>query len=336
MNPKVSYTLVGLFVLVFGTALVTIGVWLSASTSGTEYITYVAYFTESVSGLNPNATVSYRGVDVGKVSEIELDPDDPSRVRVLLEIEKGTPVKEDTVAILVSQGITGLSNVELSGGSRQSPMLEARPGELYPEIETGASLFVRLDRSVTNLVDSLTETTNMLQGVAERVELLLGDENQRSITRILRGVADITDAVATHGEQLSESLDDVAIILGNTAAASEQLPRVMAQLNDTVASLELTLNGAIERVAGGIEETTSSFTTVAETVNTTVDNVNTMVLDTQRDLAAFTQNTPRQVDQLVAELRSLSETLRILSQDLERDPNMLVFGRPHAQTGPGE
>ena len=74
--------------------------------------------TESVSGLNPNAPVTYRGVDVGKVREIAIDREDPARVRVLLDIEGGTPVKEDTVAILVSQGITDRYRYEMALISR--------------------------------------------------------------------------------------------------------------------------------------------------------------------------------------------------------------------------
>ena len=103
MESKVNYTLVGLFVLVLGSALIGALVWLTAGRTAKVYDTYAAYMTESVSGLNLKAKVKYRGVDVGEVREIALDHDNPERVRLLLDIQRGTPVKVDTVAILATQ-----------------------------------------------------------------------------------------------------------------------------------------------------------------------------------------------------------------------------------------
>jgi phospholipid/cholesterol/gamma-HCH transport system substrate-binding protein len=141
MNPRVSYTLAGLFVLLLGGGLVTAIVWLSSATTDQRYEPYVAYFYESVGGLNPNASVTYRGVRVGQVRDIQLDRERPERVRVLLDIEEGTPVKTDTVAILVTQGITGLAHVELTGGSSEAPLIGRGSAEDIPEIPTRPSLW---------------------------------------------------------------------------------------------------------------------------------------------------------------------------------------------------
>ena len=115
MDSKVNYTLVGLFVLVLGTALVAVGLWLGATRSEKDYVSYVAYVSESVSGLNTKAAVKYRGVDVGLVRDIALDRDNPERVRLLFDIVRGTPVKQDTVAVLATQGITGLAYIDGRG-----------------------------------------------------------------------------------------------------------------------------------------------------------------------------------------------------------------------------
>ena len=124
MRPKVSFMLVGAFVIALSAALVVAVVWLSTASADKAYDTYVMY-PPSVSGLNPNATVSYNGVEVGRVTEIELDRDDPSRVRVLLEVESGTPIKTDTVGVVAASGITGVAHISLSGGSAEAPLLEA-------------------------------------------------------------------------------------------------------------------------------------------------------------------------------------------------------------------
>ena len=124
-----NYPLVGLFVLVFGAALIAGVLWLAAGGAiQKKYDLYVAIEDESVAGLNLNAPVKYSGVDVGKVQEIRLDPGNPQRVNLLFAIERGTPIKEDTVAVLKTQGLTGIAYVELSGGARDSPPLRPVAG----------------------------------------------------------------------------------------------------------------------------------------------------------------------------------------------------------------
>jgi len=98
-----------------------------------------ALVEESVAGLNVNAPVKYRGVDVGKVREIRLDPGIPGQVRLLFAIERGTAIKEDTAAMLKSQGLTGIAYVELDGGSLASPRVRAIAPEKYPVIRTKRS-----------------------------------------------------------------------------------------------------------------------------------------------------------------------------------------------------
>ena len=124
METKVNYMLVGGFVLVLGAALIAGLLWL-ASGGGFQkkYDLYLALVEESVAGLNLNAPVKYRGVDVGKVRDIRLDPHKPEQVRLLFAIERGTPIKQDTQAMLKTQGLTGIAYVELDGGSLASPPL---------------------------------------------------------------------------------------------------------------------------------------------------------------------------------------------------------------------
>ena len=105
-----------------------------------------------------NAPVKYRGVDVGKVTDIRLNPANSEQVRLLFAIERGTPVKQDTEAVLKTQGLTGVAYVELSGGSPNSPpLVAAKPGE-FPEIRTKPSLSARLENVLTTLMAKLDST----------------------------------------------------------------------------------------------------------------------------------------------------------------------------------
>lgn len=166
MEEKVNFAVVGVFVLVLSAAFIGGILWLSSGKSyRTSYDIYRIYMTESVAGLNQNAPVRYRGVVVGRVQKIALAPGNVEQVQVTLAIERGTPVKTDTEAILQTQGLTGIAYVELQGGSRDAPALQAQAGEPYPVIETGPSLRLRLE-------DSLVDAARVLKNAAHFSEEL--------------------------------------------------------------------------------------------------------------------------------------------------------------------
>ena len=84
MGTRVNYTLVGLFVIVLGAALVGVVAWLTAATETKQYDEYLVYTNESVAGLNVNASVNYKGVQVGQVVDIELDHNNPDLVKLTI------------------------------------------------------------------------------------------------------------------------------------------------------------------------------------------------------------------------------------------------------------
>lgn len=307
MDSEVKYTLVGLFVLVLGTALVTVGLWLGAARGEKDYVSYVAYVTESVSGLNTKAVVKYRGVKVGLVREIRLDRDNPERVRLLFDIERGTPVKQDTVAVLATQGITGLAYIDLTGGSRDSPPLGPTKEEPLPEIQTGPSLLVRLDTAVSRVLDDFGRVAGHLNDVAGRVAGLLSEPNQQSITQTLINVEQLTGKLASRVNGLGESMDTIGAILHDTAAVSAQMPALLGGVQKTLTS--------IKSAAGGVDRVAN---------------------EGRQELTRFSRETSNQIGQALQELQRLGEALRRLVQKLEQNPNMLLLGRPRPQPGPGE
>ncbi|MBY0234777.1 MAG: MlaD family protein, partial [Burkholderiaceae bacterium] len=111
-----NFSLVGGFVLLLGAALIAGVLWLASGGAwAAKQDLYLSIMEESVAGLNLNAPVKYMGVDVGKVQDIALDADKPERVRLLFAIKHGTPIRVDTVAVLKTQGLTGIAYVELAG-----------------------------------------------------------------------------------------------------------------------------------------------------------------------------------------------------------------------------
>ena len=178
MDNKFSYAVVGAFVLALGAVLIAGVLWLAAGGTGKKrYEPYQVVFKESVSGLNVNAPVKYLGVDVGKVREIELDPKDPQQVNLTLQIERGTPVKQDTEAVLRTQGLTGIAYVDLSGGSPQSPPLVAPPDGGLPTIRSKPSLTTRIENVLTSVLGNIDRTSVSLNATLDaenRAALFVG------------------------------------------------------------------------------------------------------------------------------------------------------------------
>ena len=199
MDAKVNYAAVGVFVLALWCGFHRGILWLAVGVgSKKDYGLYRAIVHESVAGLNVDAPVKYLGVNVGKVQKIELDPANPQEVHLLFAIEKGTPIGEDTVAVLKTQGLTGIAYVELSGSAPGSrPLAATAPGQ-YPMIRTKPSLSTRLENVLTSVIAKLDRTS-------ANVDALFDDENRAEVKKFLASASLVmaTIAAATAGHHPS-------------------------------------------------------------------------------------------------------------------------------------
>jgi phospholipid/cholesterol/gamma-HCH transport system substrate-binding protein len=214
MRARPNFAAVGAFVLGLGAVAILVGLWLAAGGVSVKRERYVAKFEESVSGVSRGAPVKYRGIPVGSVRDMSLDPDDPDRVRLVLDVARGTPISQDTVAALVFQGVTGIASVELSGGNRSSPPLARVAGEPYPVIRTSPSTMRRLETAVTALLGDLGGTASDLHRLVAALAGRSGDID-----------AAIVDAATSlgHVAEASARLSAVAARMGRGAEAVERM-----------------------------------------------------------------------------------------------------------------
>ena len=303
-----NYALVGGFVLVLGAALIAGVLWLaSGGAFQKKYDLYLAIMDESVSGLNMNAPVKYNGVEVGKVRGIQLDAANPDRVRLKFAIERGTPIKEDTVAVLKTQGLTGIAYVELAGGTRESPLLVATGEEEYPVIRTKPSLSARLENVLTTVLAKLDRTTS-------NIDAVLSDENRLAFSSALADIAVVTRTFAARKDTIDAGITSAARTFDNSA-------RVAAQLGPVI--------DRVGRGADAVEKMGVETAAASQSASKTITAVGT-------DVQRITAETLPELDRLLGELNVLSASLRRLSAQTERNPNSLVFGRSPVPDGPGE
>jgi len=308
MESKVNFAIVGAFVLLLGAALVGGVLWLSSEKSYRKtYDLYLVYMEESVSGLSPDAPVQYRGVHVGRVRRIALAPGNVEKVQLTLDIERGTPIKQDTVAVLVTQGLTGIGHVELTGGSRDAPALTASPGEDYPVIPTRPSLMVRLDAALSILIGNLTRTS-------ENLNALLDEGNRTALKQTLANLELISSTLAAR----SAAIDSV---MTNTARTMENTARFSAEMSALVKR--------IQRSAVAFDRMSNEGARAAASTANAVEGA-------RADFHQLTVETVPEARRLMAELHELTASLRRFSDELERNPAMLVHGKPRDKPGPGE
>ena len=303
-----NYPLVGAFVLVLAALLVLGLLWLAAGGAfQTRYDLYQATEEESVAGLNLNAPVKYNGVDVGKVRQINLDPLNPALVHLLFAIERGTPIRVDTVAVLKTQGLTGIAYVELSGGAKDAALLRLVPPNRYPVIQTKPSLSARLENVLTSVLAKLDSTSSSINAI-------LSTENRKAFSSALADMATVAHTVALRKDAIDSGLSAASRTFQQTAGASAQLAPVIERVG---------------RGADAVEKMGNEVATTSASAAKTVDLVGA-------DLQRLSQDTLPELKRLLGELGALSVSLRRLSEQTERDPRGLLFGRKPVAPGPGE
>ena len=308
MEAKFSSAIVGTFVIVLGAALIGGVLWLTSGRYyGKTYDVYHSYMRESVAGLNVNAPVKYHGVDVGFVRSIALNPANVEEVELTLSILQGTPVKQDTVAVLQSQGLTGIAYVDLTGGHKDSPPLKARPGEPYPVIPSGPSLLSRLDVTVTTTLEKLSRALDGFNAVVD-------EENRRNIAQTLADLKVVSSTLAKRSGTIDATLADASRTMSNASRFTAELPALVAR---------------IERSAEGFDRMTDRLAKAGASATQLVEG-------SRGDLVNFTGEALPEMRELVAELREAASTLRRATREIERNPSALVWGHPPPKHGPGE
>lgn len=266
MEPRAHHVLIGLFTLLAAAGAIVFALWLAKSHQQGQVQQYVVVFNEPVRGLSRGSAVLYNGIRIGEVEDLRLNPSDLRMAQARIAISADIPVREDTQARLVLTGITGLSVIELSGGSPLSPLLLDPEDDEYPEIIATPSPLTQLLAGGDHLMTNITE-------LVLSAKAILSPENAESIGSALRnfdtltsslvdqrdGLTALLSTLTTASEHAGDAMQQVTTLLESTnslvseqgSATLEHARRAMASLESTSAALARLVEGSEASVASG-------------------------------------------------------------------------------------
>jgi len=227
LETKANYVAVGAFVLVCVIGLVVTIMWLAGAQYSQEYAYYQTYFKGPVTGLGKGTVTRYNGIDVGRITDLQFNPDDPQSVIVTMQVQPNLNIREDSQASIESQGLTGGTYVEISGGTAKSPVLEAKSGQRYPVIHAKQSTLQQLEQSAPEVVAKL----NIAVG---RVNDLLNDNNRKALSHVLANLDETTSAIAKRSAEIDATIK-------NADQATANLRDVSADLRPTLDHVDATV-----------------------------------------------------------------------------------------------
>ncbi len=322
METRANYLLVGSFVLGLSLALLIFVIWIAKVQFDIKFDHYDIRFEGSVTGLKVGSAVSYRGITVGEVSTIGVDPDDLKYVLVTVEIQSDTPVRQDTVAKLQLKGITGGSFVLLTGGDQDSPPLETLPGRARPVIASEKSGIEKLFEGAPQVV----ENVNLL--IAQAADLL-NPENRAAISQTLRDVSVVTGTIASHSGDLESIIEDTTETLKSLRETAAALERVGGHADTTLVAMNQVMTTAdrtIGSMSGQVESLIVEFEKTARAFRGVGEQVEAMVLENREPLRDFSSTGLYELSRVLTELRDLIIALSRVTTTVERDPALFFFG----------
>jgi phospholipid/cholesterol/gamma-HCH transport system substrate-binding protein len=296
MENRSHALMTGIFTIALVIAAVLVGIWLNRDRN--ELVPYEIVTTQSIPGLNPQATVRYRGLEVGRVDDIMFDPRVTGQILIKLSVDTSTPVTTTTFASLGYQGVTGLAflqldddrtgSARLKGGSR----IPMRPGLLDQIEKRGLAILERTEKITANL------------------DRLVSPDNQKVI---IGAFDNIGKAAAAYGElpkKLGPTIDRLPAIAAKIDRAAGSVDAVATSANQVFVKLQAP-DGTLERINSAV----GSLQGVATTAE--------MKTLPQLNAAA---------DEATTTLRSVRRAANALTDR----PQSILFGGPNAQPGPGE
>ena len=306
----------GIFTLLLTLGIIAAAMWLNRDTQ--ERTPYVLTTPGSVAGLNPQASVRYRGMEVGKVEAIEFDQDQPGRILVRIGILPSTPVTTATFAELGMQGLTGLAYIQLDTDPKvKDPVRVASQAAAPARMAIRPSLFDRFSVSGEDLLANATVAMS-------QVNKLLADDNQKQLMQTLATLQGVSARLGQLADEVKPTAAAVTGLANDGRRVLAGVPALLQGADQTLAafgklSTELSRRSeAVERIGRGAEQVGQGAEQVA------------------RSVAAIEAQTLPRLNLLLDDAGRGARTVERVADRLGDEPASVLFGMQPPRPGPGE
>ena len=271
---------------------------------------YIEYVDVSVGGLDAGTPVKYHGIRVGRVEDVYVDPEDITKIKVVVSLRKGTPIVTDTEAVIASIGITGLKYIELTGGTKGSDKVE--PGG---RITAGQSLF-------ESLSDRAEVMALKLDVILKNVSAFTDEEHRRvfknTIDSIERLVTQVNALIEENREQVHVTTRNAAVISERLIQVSDHLNRIMAgdAVRETLAHIHA-ISGRLRSEVDSLQirDTVANLDRLITNADQTVTHIDLTILRSREDIMRS-----------LADLQESIENLKEATTLIRQDPSILLRG----------
>ncbi len=296
METRSNHVLVGGVTLALLAGLLMFIVWL-AGLSNQATKCFDIYFSQGVEGLNKGSNVNFQGVPVGQIEKISLLPERPEFVWVRVTVDAATPILQGTTAQIKGVGFTGVSEIALEGAMTGAQPLEQVGPQGCPVIPASTG-------GLGALLNSAPELIDRIQRLTERLTEVLSDETQNSISDILENVDKTTKVLAERAPDLADAIADARIAARNAGVAAQRV----GVLADSTTQL---VNEQGKPAAEDLRKAIASL-------QRTTENLDAAIADARPGIQNLSKSTLPEANQLVRDLRELSDSLRGFSERLEQ------------------
>jgi phospholipid/cholesterol/gamma-HCH transport system substrate-binding protein len=307
MENRAHALTAGAFVLALLALLIGLALWLTRD--GTTRRVLEVTSAQPVTGLQPQASVRFKGVNVGKVTGISLDPEQPDQVLIRIAVDPQTPITSATYATLGFQGVTGLAFVQLDNTAG------ATPGTAPPaRIPMRAGWMATLRDQGENLLRQLDATS-------QHLNQLLAPGNQR---QLMEALGSLGQAASSLNRLTTQAADTLPALSQQASGVLHTLATTSEQVGDSADEARLSARAfrlVTERMSapGG---TLDQLREGADTLHATGQVLNTLTLPRLNRAVDDAAHTARQVSHA--------------ADTLSNNPQSLLLGNAPLPPGPGE
>lgn len=313
METRSNNVFVGAMVLLLLALTIGAAFWFARIGEGSKS-EYDIFFKQSVGGLAKGAAVTYSGVPVGQIKEINLWKNNPDFVRVRISVDSTTPILQGTTATISGIGFTGVNEIQLDGAIKGAPPISCPEDHPETVCPGGVPVIPPKPGALGELLNNAPQLLDRLTTLTERLNELLNDKNQKHISGIIANLDSLTGDLARSGPDLSATIAQARLTL-------ESVSKTADSLTTTSQSVNALLDSDGKPLVADLRATLSK-------ARTSLEGLDAVIKEAKPGVTSFSRDTMPQVALLVRDLRQMSQALREVTEKIDQQGAASLIGSP--------